>query len=294
MGGVSGAFLLLPFQMSVLGFVSPAVSPTNLIFNIIAIPSGVYQYIREGRMAWPLTWIIIIGTLPGVMIGAILRVKYLPDPGAFKVFVGAVLLYIGSRMLYELFSREGKTKDNIKALEERFNQRVSDIRKKKKARLAAGLPDNAVVKTTTVSFTSIEYEFYGETYKFNTSVLLLLTFIVGIIGGTYGVGGGSIIAPFLITFFSLPVYTIAGSALMGTFLTSIAGIIFYTLIAPVYACSGLAIMPDWPLGILFGVGGALGMYCGARAQKFVPARLIRFVLGLIITALASKYILQFL
>ena len=34
MGGVSGAFLLLPFQVSVLGFTSPAVSPTNLIFNI--------------------------------------------------------------------------------------------------------------------------------------------------------------------------------------------------------------------------------------------------------------------
>ena len=52
MGGVSGAFLLLPFQVSVLGFTSPAVSPTNLIFNIVAIPSGVYRYIREGRMAW--------------------------------------------------------------------------------------------------------------------------------------------------------------------------------------------------------------------------------------------------
>ena len=38
MGGVSGAFLLLPFQMSVLGFVSPAVTPTNLVFNIIGIP----------------------------------------------------------------------------------------------------------------------------------------------------------------------------------------------------------------------------------------------------------------
>ena len=54
MGGVSGAFLLLPFQVSVLGFTSPAVSPTNLVYNIVAIPSGVYRYIKEKRMAWPL------------------------------------------------------------------------------------------------------------------------------------------------------------------------------------------------------------------------------------------------
>jgi len=53
MGGVSGAFLLLPFQVSVLNFTSPAVSPTNLVFNIVAIPSGVCHYIREGRMNWP-------------------------------------------------------------------------------------------------------------------------------------------------------------------------------------------------------------------------------------------------
>ena len=80
MGGVSGAFLLLPFQVSVLGFTSPSVSSTNQVFNIVAIPSGVYRYLQEGRMVWPLTWIVIIGTLPGVLIGAIVRVQYLPDP----------------------------------------------------------------------------------------------------------------------------------------------------------------------------------------------------------------------
>jgi hypothetical protein len=52
MGGVSGAFLLLPFQVSVLGYSAPSVSATNHVFNIVAIPSGVYRYIREGRMLW--------------------------------------------------------------------------------------------------------------------------------------------------------------------------------------------------------------------------------------------------
>lgn len=70
MGGVSGAFLLLPFQVSMLGYTAPSVSATNQVFNIVAIPSGVYRYIREGRMLLPLTWAVIIGTLPGVFIGA--------------------------------------------------------------------------------------------------------------------------------------------------------------------------------------------------------------------------------
>jgi len=58
--GVSGAFLLLPFQVSFLGFTGPAVSPTNLVYNIIATPGGVYRYFREGRMQWPLTLAIIM------------------------------------------------------------------------------------------------------------------------------------------------------------------------------------------------------------------------------------------
>lgn len=41
MGGISGAFLLLPFQMSFLGYVNPSVSATNHVFNIVAIPSGI-------------------------------------------------------------------------------------------------------------------------------------------------------------------------------------------------------------------------------------------------------------
>lgn len=53
MGGVSGAFLLLPFQVSILGYTAPSVSATNQVFNVVGIPSGVYRYIRESRILWP-------------------------------------------------------------------------------------------------------------------------------------------------------------------------------------------------------------------------------------------------
>jgi uncharacterized protein len=75
-----GAFLLLPFQVSFLHYVTFSVSGTNFVYNIIAISSGVYRYLKEGRMAWPLTWIVIAGTLPGVLLGYHIRVHFLPDP----------------------------------------------------------------------------------------------------------------------------------------------------------------------------------------------------------------------
>ena len=150
--GVSGAFLILPFQMSVLGFTAPAVSATNLLYNVIAIPGGVSQYIREGRMAWPLAWTTLLGTLPGVFVGAIIRVKYLPDPRSAKLFVGLVLLWLGWRILSEWFLRvTGRSQPRDK-IHEKFNGK---------------LPSHAVVKTRSVSLRRVEYDFWGETFSFS-------------------------------------------------------------------------------------------------------------------------------
>ena len=290
MGGMSGAFLLLPFQMSFLNFTSPSVSSTNFLFNIIAIPSGVYRFIREGRMAWPLTAVVVLGTLPGVFVGYYLRVRYFPDPRVFKLFVGCVLLYVGVRLCYEASGKGAAGRSKMNALEAKFARRIGSLKEARASKLASGLPPDAVVRTLSFSLRSVQYEFWGETFSFSSPAMFLLAFLVGIIGGIYGIGGGAIIAPFCVTVFNLPVYTVAAAALMGTFLTSIAGIAFYSAIP---LKSGMSTSPDWLLGFLFGIGGFVGMYLGARLQKFVPQKVIKVMLGVLIVYVAIKYILQF-
>jgi len=291
MGGISGAFIILPYQMSVLNYTAPSVSGTNHVFNLVAIPSGVYRYIREGRMAWPLTWVVIAGTLPGVFIGYYLRVLYLPDPKTFKLFVGCVLLYMGIRLFKDLLGRPPAQAAGARALEERFRARAAEIRNAQHAKVAAGIPAEAVVRTISVSMKKVEYEFWGERFSFNTMGMFSLAFIVGIIGGAYGIGGGAIIAPFCVAFFQLPVYTIAGATLMGTFITSVAGALFFSLIP---ATTGISPMPDWPLGILFGIGGFIGMYLGAKTQKYVPQKAIKVIVSCAILVLAVRYITEYL
>ena len=284
MGGLSGAFLLLPFQVSVLGFTSPSVSATNQLFNIVAIPGGVYRYFKEGRMVWPLTWAVIIGTLPGVFIWAILRIQFFPDPKNFKFFAGLVLLYIGSKLVKDLFNVKTANQRQHKA-EEEFHKSINE----QKNTNAAETPK---VTEQVFSLFHVSYEFQGHTFDVNTIGIVTLSFVVGIIGGIYGIGGGAIIAPFLVTFFGLPIFTIAGATLMGTFVTSIAGVVFYQLIAPFYPNQVIA--PDWGLGILFGLGGVAGIYCGARFQKYFPAKIIKWVLIGCILFPAIYYIWQFI
>ncbi len=284
MGGVSGAFLLLPFQVSVLGYTNPSVSATNQLFNIVAIPSGVYRYIREGRMVWPLTWVVVLGTLPGVFAGAIIRVQWLPNPSHFKLFAGCVLLYIGVRMVRDLLN----PKPGSKAEAEKRFQALVTAHRKKAAQSREPLP---AVRVLGWNLSRVSYEFYGERFDVSAPGIFALSLVVGIVGGVYGIGGGAIIAPFFVSVFGLPIYTVAGAALMGTFVTSVFGVAFYQIIAPFYPAQSVA--PDWMLGLLFGVGGMVGMYLGARCQKFVTANVIKWVLAGVIVYTAGSYVIGF-
>ena len=288
--GVSGGLLILPFQVSVLNYVTPSVSSTNLIYNISAIPGGLYRYIKEGRMVWALTWVILVGSLPGMFAGVLVRVKYLRDPGAFKMFAGIVLLYLGIRLLVETVSRlSGRKLVKNQSPKNSAGATTGNVRIGRKA----FLPPNAVISKSSLYLFKIEYEFLGEKYSVRTATLVGMALVVGLFGGIYGIGGGAIIAPFCVSYLGLPIYTVAGAALAGTFLTSLAGVFFYSLHTVTAAGMQAAVAPDWALGLLFGVGGFVGSYVGARLQKFLPERLIRGILGMLVTFLGLQYIIQY-
>lgn len=290
MAGVSGAFVLLPFQMSVLGFTSPSVTATNLLFNVVAVPSGIYRYFKEGRLAWPLASVFALGTLPGVFAGYYLRVLWLPDPRAFKLFVGVVLLAIGARLLRETAGSIRAAGAGRREIDRLLAARAPVRREPAVASAAAGGSPQAVVRMVAFDARAIEYEFWGERFRVSVPRLFLLALAVGAVGGAYGIGGGAIIAPFCVAVFGLPVYTVAGPALVGTFATSVVGVLFYSVLP---GALGASTAPDWRLGLSFGVGGVAGMYLGARLQRFVPQRAIKLMLGLLIALLALKYVAQF-
>ena len=264
MAGVTGAFLILPFQMSVLGFTTPSVSATNFVYNVVGTPGGIIRYLREGRMVWPLAFTITIGTLPGVLAGYYIRVLYLPEPRNFKLFVGIILLYLGVRVIQKVLHR------GVQETPAAHN----DFR----------------VRNITFNFTRMGFDFQARRVEFSLAAIIILALAVGIIGGIYGIGGGAIIAPFCVAFLNIPVHTVAGAAIFGTFATSVAGVAIYSLV-PLY--NGHPAPPDWMLGALFGFGGLLGMYLGASCQKYVPERAIQVILALIIFTVSANYILQF-
>jgi uncharacterized protein len=232
--GISGAVLLLPFQVSVLGTPSPAVTPTNLLYNVVATPGALYRYRRQHQAGGRLALLLVTGTLPGVICGSVIRVELVPGPRVFDLLVSALLLPLG----IWLAARPARGRDP--------------------GRAARRIPAPALV------------------------VLAALT---GCAGGIYGIGGGSILSPLLIGS-GRPAAEVAPAALASTFVTSLGGVITFTILS----ISKSPVAPNWPTGIALGIGGLIGGYTGARMQSRLPDTLIRRAVGILAIAIAARYL----
>ena len=93
--GVSGAVFLLPVQLSVFAVPNPQVTPTNLLYNVLSGPGALVRYARQGQLRGPLARSLVLGSAPGVIIGAVLRVYVADDPTVFKLVAAAVLAPTG-------------------------------------------------------------------------------------------------------------------------------------------------------------------------------------------------------
>jgi uncharacterized membrane protein YfcA len=232
--GVSGAVLLLPFQVSVLGTPSPAVTPTNLLYNVVACPGAIWRYWRQGQTGGSLTWLLLAGTLPGVIAGSVIRVYVLPGPVVFDFVVAAVLIPLGAWLALT---------------------QVIPARTMRQARLPR-------------------------------TVIGLLAAVAGCVGGIYGIGGGSVLSPILVAD-GQPPALVAPAALSSTFVTSLAGVVTFSILS-VHQHGSVA--PDWPTGIALGAGGLAGGYAGARLHARMPEKLIRRLLALVVVAIGIRFL----
>ncbi|MET7746000.1 TSUP family transporter [Streptomyces sp. NPDC005385] len=234
--GVSGAVFLLPIQVSLLGVPSPAVTPTNLLYNVVAGPGALLRYWRAGQLGGPLPRLLIAGTVPGVVVGAVIRVFAVPGPRVFRLLIAALLLPLGLWLWLR----------TVRPAPPRPRDQLSP-------------------RATTALATA-----------------------VGVVGGIYGIGGGSLLGPILVGR-GAPVATVAPAALASTFVTSVVGAATYALLS--LAVTG-DVAPDWLLGLSCGFGGLLGGYLGARLQPHAPELALRLLLGTLATAIGALYAVQ--
>ncbi|MEX5637781.1 TSUP family transporter [Parafrankia sp. FMc2] len=271
--GVSGAVFMLPVQLDVLHTPNPAVTPTNLLFNVVATPGALLRYRARGQGAGPLARRLVAGTLPGVVLGAVLRVHVVPGARLFRLLLGLFLLPLG---LWLLLSTARARRQAAMAV------RGSDGR----CGTTCGSPgENAGGSGKGTTGTAGRK---GAAPGPAPRTITALALAVGLVGGVYGIGGGSLLSPILVGR-GLPVATVAPAALTATFTTSVVGAVTYALLAMTAPGS---IAPHWAVGLAGGLGGLAGASLGAHLQHRVPDTALRLLLGGLAVALSIVHLLQ--
>jgi uncharacterized membrane protein YfcA len=263
--GVTGAFLLVPFQISILGLGSPSVSATNHLYNVFAAPGAFAGYHGQKRVLWPLAGLLASATLPGILAGVYIRVRYLPDLPRFRPFVGSVLLLLGLVVAVRAWVRRSDGSAGTGAAELR------------------------VIETT---WRRLRYRFGEDTHSLGLPVTWLFSLAVGVIGGAYGVGGGVFTSAYLVGACGLPVHTTAGATLIATFAASLTGVAGFLLAAWGGGAGAPPLAPDWSLAMAMGLGGLVGGRAGAGVQRLLPSRMISVGLALLMLLLGIVYVVR--
>ncbi len=279
--GAAGGLFTAAFQITVLGTRGPVginaantVKPTNLFLTLCSPISGLINYFKDKRFAWPLALFFALGIFIGAFfIGPTFSAKYLPMK-AYKFYLGILCLVIGLKLFHESLPSTIEKKKALKAIVQKFNKAVEEAKKTGKA------ADIGRVEFDKFNLVKFDMRFWGETFVARPMVMFLGGIIMGMIAASFGVGGGFMFMPFMTSIMGYPMYLAVPIALTGTFATSIGGISKYIL---------LGYSPDWLMAACIAGGAICGGMIGPKIQKKLPEIFLKRLLAIALIIVFMKY-----
>ena len=278
--GEASGILSLPYSMSVLGFTSAGVSPTNLVLTLINPIGALLGYRRTRQWNLDIALWPCLGALLGAPIGPFIRFYLLNDPAPFKIVVSAALFLMGVYLWVQI------TPWYLK----------KTVRKKNSPEYPASgsgrsaLPADFRITTVERSLRRVSIEYCGVEKSLSSPALLGIGFLVGVIASALGVGGGFLLVPIMATLFGLPMYVLVAVTIPYVITLSGVGLISYLFIVP--AVTGSTASPDWAFALFAGSGAVFGSWLASKTQRFIPEKLLKPMLGTLTAVAAVLYILN--
>ena len=241
--GTGGCSIMLPVLHFWLGFPAPLAVGTTLFAVIFTSISGGYGHFKRKNLDKRVaTWMGIAGIL-GVLLGSWLFLFLSNQSMLLGLIIGVVFLWPALRMIWEGIEGYKKVKGG----------KIVPVP------MAGAMP---------------------EAIKGHPAKLSIFGFIVGILTGIVGLGGGYALVPGLIYMFGAPVYITMGTSL--------------AIMVPLATVGGLLKLAQGfvyiTAGLLLGIGTIIGAQIGAATiKKFQPFHL-KLLFGIYFLYVAAKFI----
>jgi uncharacterized membrane protein YfcA len=257
MFGVGGGFLMTPFLILV--GIPPAVAvasvPSHMAASSIA---ATIAYWRKRLVDTGLGLVLLsgglLGTAAGVWVFSLLR-----RLGQLDLIVNlsyiVLLSIVGALMISE----------SVRALWRSMQGAPPLVRRPGTHSWFHGLP--------------LKFRFRQSRIYVSAIPVTAIGFFVGFLGALMGIGGGFVLIPALIYLMRVPTAVSVGTSLFLTFFTMIAATVLH-------AYENRTV--DVVLAFTLMLGGVVGAQSGARAGQAIKAEQLRFLLGLLVFAVAIR------
>jgi uncharacterized membrane protein YfcA len=242
--GVGGGFLMVPLLIIAYHFEPSMAAGTSLFFVFFSSLSGTLAYLKQSHVDVKVGLMFTLLTIPGAILGA-----FIPShlESNFFNFIFAGILIVVSIYLV-----------------------LKPLRKPEESN-----PRGYIRKII---------DFRGR--EFNYSIHLqrgfLISFLVGFAKSIFGIGGGIILVPTMISLLGFPVHIATATSYLILVFSSLAGSATHAGLGNV----------NFEFAIIMGVGAIIGAQIGASISRHTRETAIKKILGLTLLVVAG-YLLIF-
>lgn len=268
--GVGGGFLMTPALKIIFGIPYNIAIGSDIAAITFTSMYGMYKHYKLSHINFTLGFIILGSMIPGVEVGArilgilkngstmLINGKQIPSIDIILNFCYvAVLIIAGVIMLLEYYKWKAGRKVSVN---------LSSYKTGYYFFIKKGIPD---------------------LHQINIIGLILCGFVIGILKGLLGVGGGFIIVPILVNFFAIPAVIVIGTSLFIICPSSAYGAVTHLFKGNV----------DFMLVLLILAGSLIGSYFGTSMTEKLRGKKIRkyfvYIIALGIIMIIINLLTQF-
>ncbi|TGB02208.1 sulfite exporter TauE/SafE family protein [Halobacillus salinus] len=248
--GLGGGVILVPVLLFLgerfpqFDWVNPqSIVGISLVVMIFTGLSSALSYLKHDRVDKKIGYLFLVGSVPGGVVGAWLNQFFKTD--GYSLVFGIIMIFVSA--LFFLPRREAGSplfKSGIKR----------------------------------------EKELNGEIYTYHMPIVVgfLLSFVVGLLSGLLGIGGGSLLTPAMILLFSIPPHIATATSMFMIFFASISSSGMHILLGHV----------EWAHTLYFIPGAYVGGMLGAKVNRKLNGHLVEWVLRVLLILIGIRLIWQ--
>jgi hypothetical protein len=235
MVGLGGGLLVVPMLILIFDIPPSIAIGTSLFAMSISTFSATMGYWSRKCVNWKLALAYNVFDIPGIIIGALLT-KVAPAT-VLEIICGSVIIILA-----------------ILVLKKKSTQRISEITPHHKNR--EDIRD----------FPDLSFAWTGK----NLRVVIISSFLGGLITGMVGIGGGTVDTTSMILI-GVPMNIAAGSSSLAMFMTNIFGGVTHISLGNIW----------WEYAIPLGVMALIAAFLGSRLAPKLNSNILRKMLGII-------------